>query len=985
MKNKIVLGLLITLLTNLNAQDILPDKNLTDDIWTIWLDKNAEWENDKLYMPPVDIGILPVNAPTCGWDKLEEGIGKKIILPATVEQYFWGENGDDFGITGNYVGVSWFSTDLFIPAEWEEKRIILDFESVRLRAEVYVNREIAGYDLINGTPFKVDISKFVTFGENNKSAVRITDPNGNFAWRDWETYMWGDYQIPPSHGFGGITGAVKLEVTDNTYISDVYIKNKPSISEVDVNVELQSQSNSTPGQLILALKEKGKKKELWEKRIDIPAFSNKVEIKESLKLDDCKFWSLENPNLYTITANFESSEAQHSLEETFGFRWFEVREVKGDKQFYLNNKRVVLRTAISWGHWPVNGIFPTAELAKKQIQTAKSLGLNMLNFHRGIGQNIVFDYADELGLLYYEEPGGYRPGEGDEFAMAFKREKLLRMVKRDRNHPSLVIYNMINESNRDPEPNEIRDIQDAHKLDETRIITFTSTYFGKNLHGGKAPFDEAKVKMHMLPYDHEVKYFGWYDEHHAGGPGVYRDHFYNGPEDFLRYVDHPKEIIFWGEEGAVGAPPRLELVQKSFAEAGNEGWDGDTYRKMYRAYDNFLSEKGFKDAFPSIESLTKSMGEVSHYYQARIIENIRVGNLTDGYAVNGWENTKVENHSGVVDIYRNPKADPSIMSYYNQPLYLAVKLRGKVAKVGEELIADFYIVNEKDIKGTYSLDVDIQGTGGTVLKESFEVNVTGGDTFGELLKENVKFKLKSDGYTFVNATLKKGKDIIASGQEAAYGVKLHEPYSNLMITVLDTSKVMQKLLDECGVSAYNSISHAGAVKGNVLLVGKDLQPGLKLGQFRMNDPVMDWVSRGNNLLILNEPENWGEYLSHKEIADYRGHFIVGTNWFGGNFFVMDNPYFKGLPVNTAFIWEYQCLAGYNMHRVGLRLENGECFVGINADHKHEVFSAFTVIPYGSGKIILSTLDLAGAIQTNASNNVVAKKILQNILSEVAKK
>ena len=52
------------------------------------------------------------------------------------------------------------------------------------------------------------------------------------------------------------------------------------------------------------------------------------------------------------------------------------------------------------------GITPSDELARRQVESAKKLGLNMLNFHRTIGHSNVLDYADELGLLYFEEPGG---------------------------------------------------------------------------------------------------------------------------------------------------------------------------------------------------------------------------------------------------------------------------------------------------------------------------------------------------------------------------------------------------------------------------------------------------------------------------------------------------------------------------------------------------------------------------------------------------
>ena len=74
----------------------------------------------------------------------------------------------------------------------------------------------------------------------------------------------------------------------------------------------------------------------------------------------------------------------------------------------------------------------------------------MLNFHRNIGQTNILDYADELGLLYFEEPGGNQypiknfndNDKQSNFYFAYRNEKLARMVKRDRNHPSLIIYNM---------------------------------------------------------------------------------------------------------------------------------------------------------------------------------------------------------------------------------------------------------------------------------------------------------------------------------------------------------------------------------------------------------------------------------------------------------------------------------------------------------------------------------------------------------------
>ena len=84
------------------------------------------------------------------------------------------------------------------------------------------------------------------------------------------------------------------------------------------------------------------------------------------------------------------------------------------------------------------------------------------------------------------------------------------------------------------------------------------------------------------------------------------------------------------------------------------------------------------------------MGNVAYYYQGRVIENVHISNTIDGYAINGWESMKLENHSGIVDNYRNFKGDPTLISRYNQPLYVSVKMNRKVLGVGDTSTVDFF-------------------------------------------------------------------------------------------------------------------------------------------------------------------------------------------------------------------------------------------------------------------------------------------------------
>ncbi len=945
-------------------------KDLSANNWKLWLDENAEWVNDELYPPPVDLSKLPVNPPTGGWNALEQAKGMIVHLPATVEQYYWGRSGNPFGVSGDYLGVSWFTTRVDVPASLKNKRVTLQFESVRFRAEVFVNRRLVGYDIVNSTPFEVDISHAVRYGQGNEIAVRITDPNGNFDWRDSQNFMWGNYRTIPSHGFGGITGRVKLVATDRAFISDVYIKNKPTVNEVDIEVTLSNMlSSPANGTLLLVVKEaRGERRKVFEQRYPIHLLVTGNHTQSfTIGLDNPRLWSVDEPNLYELGASWKGDDRSgDAYTQRFGFRWFEVRDVGGDKQFYLNGKRIVLRTAISWGFWPVSGIAPTDALAKKQIAAAKKLGLNMLNFHRTIGAQNVLDYADELGLLYFEEPGGNQyPADRfastdsigrvqRDFYFTVRNEKLFRMIKRDRSHPSLIIYNMHNERGALPQEQDRQQMLAAHRLDEGRILTYNSC------NGDIKIGPDPKFKLHLLPYDTTFYDYGWFDQHHAGGPGTYHDNLYNGPREYLRYTDHKDEIIYWGEEGAIGTPPRLQLIRNEILKAGKQiGWESDAYLKWYDAYANFLKQDGFKEAYPSVDALTIAMGNVAYYYQGRAIENIRINNIADGYAVNGWESMMLENHSGIVDNYRNFKGDVDLIARYSEPVYLAVKMNRKVLSVGDTSTIDFHLVNEVNLSGDYTLAVNvIDPDGKTLLTKSIAVNVKGGVQYGEMLHAAFPVVARSPGYAKVTAQLQRGGKTYASGEDAMYAVQLDRSGIPTGGMVADTSGVVAQFLKSVGVESFKEFK-SGRPEGDYLLVGA-FEPQ-QTGNPLVTD-ILEWVNEGHTLIIVNNIERWADHLAQKEVIDYRGAKVLGKSWYGGNYFSKKHALFNGLPQASVFNWEYQCFAAYNKNRVGLRLFNGETVVACVSDHKKEVYSALSIIPHGRGKIIMCALDMFSCIK-----------------------
>ena len=749
---------------------------LTGGGWSLWLDKEASWQNDRLYLPHeiTDLSLLPVNVPTGGWQTLSHNPDAvPVEVPGTVEEYL---TATDNPRPENFRGVSWWYRKITIPADQQKKRFIIYFESVRMRAEVYLDGKLVAYDLIGETPFHVDITDEAKPGKEQLLAIRVTNPGGNFHWQDFDIMKWGEYNIPPSRSFTGIIGRVKLESVNPVFISDIYMQNTPELTKVNAILSFTNETSSSVKQDVeLIVNEKGNPDKVvfrqTLKAISFPAGNHEVTI--PVNVPDAKLWDLSTPELYTCNVLIKKGKKMLDQDKKdFGFRWFTVDGVGKDAVLRLNGRRIMLRSAISWGYFPVTGLIATTEMAEKQVRTAKSLGLNRLNCHRCIGSPVVLEKADELGLLYYEEPGSFHSANHDPFIRTIVNEKLKRMVYRDRSHPSLVIFNLINEfggplsQDKALVAKRMNDMREAHAIDPSRIMSFTSGWAGSE-------DKEEDSKAHMLPFDTTLYRKGWYDNHRAGGPETWVENYYKGPKDNIMYTSNRTEVYLRGEEGAISTPPRIQMIYDQIKSTGKTGWDGLFWQSQYKAFTDYFQKKGLAPHFGSLDALTRAMGNVSFEHQGRRIEGMRMQNLGDAYMVNGWEAMPYDNHSGIVDIYRNPKGDASVLAYYNQSLYVAVASRNQVVKLPGIATVDFYIVNEENLKGAHTLDIKLIAPDGKVVyTRNEEVNIKGGENFGQLLLENVEIPINGMAGTYrVEAGLKAGgQEIFALGNDEVVAV-----------------------------------------------------------------------------------------------------------------------------------------------------------------------------------------------------------------------
>ena len=154
------------------------------------------------------------------------------------------------------------------------------------------------------------------------------------------------------------------------------------------------------------------------------------------------------------------------------------------------------------------------------------------------------------------------------------------------------------------------------------------------------------------------------------------------------------------------------------------------------------------------ESLFLGAGNKHYFSAARVMENARMCDANDYIVLSGWESTTIDDHSGLTDSLRFLKGDPSPLKRACAPALLVVRPRHYVVAKGETATVDVHLINEINLHGSYSLSIEAAMPGGNpFFHTTVPVMVTGGETFGQLLKDDIEFMPKESGTVTVTAAL----------------------------------------------------------------------------------------------------------------------------------------------------------------------------------------------------------------------------------------
>jgi hypothetical protein len=786
-----------------------------DEGWRLWVDEKAEWKQDAIFLPE-DVsqdaqGVvrgkgesLPVHAPTGGWGVLSgEAAGSiGVTLPGTVEQHFWGKFGqrpyapeeyryaadDPIPQNGAYFGVSWWWREIEIPAAMQGKRIFLHVRGAHLRAEVYLNEKLVGYSIMEELPFECDLTAAAKPGGENRLAIRITNPFGRFDWVDGLNEQWGAVKLYRSHGFGGLDRGMTISAYHNVRVKDAWVLNtadpKTILARIALeftvtpkgiyNVPLRIQVEDPQTGRVLAHVSR------WEEILlggdaksgehILPDF---IEVK--FTVSDAELWELEKPRIYHLSIRLSIFADTEPHVVAFGFRSFSVEGLGTNALFRLNGRRMKIYTAISWGYWGINGMWPTPELAEKEVTQAKKLNLTCLNFHRNLAKEDVLRAHDRLGLLRYMEPGagkmaiGRLPsgvaasansvvmekatGTDDKFAQRYMFVKCVEMVKAFRSHPSVIEYCLQNEIGADlKNPDTIAVLEAMRKEDPSRCIVLNDGFVAPPRKAAQAWFAPWDEKLHRSD---EEEWGGWWNQHQGAGDQWY-DEFYKGPSDFTYKSPERKVISEFGEMEGCATPDNHSLMLHELADPkgtgigkqpANTSYDLRDHQEIVAAYDKFIDRWGFRAAFPATERLWTSLGKKCYDTWQNYMENARISDELDFCAISGWETTAIENHSGIVDNLRNFKSDPGPIAGTLMPVRPVAKQRSMCTALGEAATFDLYLLNDTDGAATGTLSFTAVSPSGKLVKLAvFAAPEWKRDQFSYMVKEEfVTPKLTEEG------------------------------------------------------------------------------------------------------------------------------------------------------------------------------------------------------------------------------------------------
>lgn len=409
------------------------------------------------------------------------------------------------------MGIGWYRYELTPKDEWKGKRIVLDFQGIMLVGDVYLNGKRIGGTDYGYLGFDIDLSKLLKWGQPNEIAVKADTQNPSNS--RWFTGA-------------GLYRDVNLIVTNK----DLFFPRHPLFirtqgnREVKIKAEIINQQKVAKGQGaakmpvgVRILDADGKV--VAEQKNDIH-FNAKWRDREyelpSISLENAKLWSPDSPYLYTAEVTLYDSEGNiaDQIKEPFGVRTIEIVPQKG---LLVNGKKVLLKGYANHHTLGALGAAAYPRAIEKRLKLMKEFGMNHIRTSHNPYSEDFLKLCDKYGILVvdelYDKWLTQYAGGRVEWESLWQKD-VPEWVKRDRNHPSVVMWSLGNELQQysnlpfnDWGVTAYKLQKELlHRYDDTRLTTVAMHPRYRNLETDSIPADLA-IETEVNSYNYRYMYF----------------------------------------------------------------------------------------------------------------------------------------------------------------------------------------------------------------------------------------------------------------------------------------------------------------------------------------------------------------------------------------------------------------------------------------------------------------------------------------------
>lgn len=400
-------------------------------------------------------------------------------------------------------GVAWYRKHLELPAADQGRRIFLDVDGAMAYASVWVNGHLAGGWPYGYASWRVNLTPFVNFGADNVIAIRLDNPQASSRW----------------YPGGGIYRNVWLVKTApvhvahwGTYVTTPEVNEKSADVKLNVNVDNTSDTEAKVmiKNDIYLLKEDGSRGKLVASlstsELNIaPRASATSEVQTTITSP--VLWTLEKPRCYVVETRIEQDGAMVDEYETpFGIR---TAAFTIDGGFFLNGQHVKLNGVCDHHDLGALGTAVNRRALQRQLEILRTMGVNAIRTSHNPPAPELLDLCDEMGFLVMDEAfdcwvTGKNRNDYHVLYRDWHEQDLRALVRRDRNHPCVILWSSGNEVPDQDKPDgpalaeENRVI--IHSEDNTRPVTAAVSSY-------KAAFSGFQTNFDVFGWNYKPKYY----------------------------------------------------------------------------------------------------------------------------------------------------------------------------------------------------------------------------------------------------------------------------------------------------------------------------------------------------------------------------------------------------------------------------------------------------------------------------------------------